>query len=385
MAKKRKKQQTSSAVQRRTAIQTQASLQNAGAATSGGAAHSGKAATGGAARTGAAERPATASAGKGEGSRTATTSSAKTSPSQTANRARSRNSRRRSVASYRGWIVAGTLAVIVVIVGAFAWIAHLQQSSSAGVEGPTDPQVLRIVSQVSPDLLAKIGTGGQSISFQTVTNRDRLTGPNGKPEIFYEGGEFCPYCAATRWPMVVALSRFGTFTKLPETLSSSNDVYPNTATFTFYGSAYSSSYIDFVPLEVADRNQQPLQTPTADQKALLNALNPSGNIPFIDIANIYILQQTYDPQVLANLSQEDIAIQMTNSSTTIAKDILGTANYLTAAICVATGNQPASVCKASFIQQIEQKLPRVALAGAQQTASGPALFDATLPSGRRRL
>src|SRR5256885_14415418 len=41
-----------------------------------------------------------------------------------------------------------------------------------------------------------------------------LKGPNGKPEGFYYGAEFCPYCAAQRWPLVIALSRFGTFAGL---------------------------------------------------------------------------------------------------------------------------------------------------------------------------
>src|SRR5215471_17073708 len=32
----------------------------------------------------------------------------------------------------------------------------------------------------------------------------------GKPEMLYIGAEYCPYCAAMRWSMAVALSRFGT-------------------------------------------------------------------------------------------------------------------------------------------------------------------------------
>ena len=42
----------------------------------------------------------------------------------------------------------------------------------------------------------------------------KVTGPaltsNGKPEMLYIGAEYCPYCAAMRWSMAVALSRFGT-------------------------------------------------------------------------------------------------------------------------------------------------------------------------------
>jgi hypothetical protein len=45
--------------------------------------------------------------------------------------------------------------------------------------------------------------------------------------------------------MVVALSRFGTFTDLGTTHSSSSDVYPNTATLSFHGASYRSDYIAF--------------------------------------------------------------------------------------------------------------------------------------------
>ncbi len=37
---------------------------------------------------------------------------------------------------------------------------------------------------------------------------------DGKPEVLFVGAEFCPFCAAERWPLIVALSRFGRFTAL---------------------------------------------------------------------------------------------------------------------------------------------------------------------------
>ena len=36
----------------------------------------------------------------------------------------------------------------------------------------------------------------------------------GKPEVLYVGTEFCPYCAAESWSLIVALSRFGQFSGL---------------------------------------------------------------------------------------------------------------------------------------------------------------------------
>ena len=40
---------------------------------------------------------------------------------------------------------------------------------------------------------------------------------DGKPEVLYVGAEYCPFCAAERWPVVVALSRFGTWSGLSAT------------------------------------------------------------------------------------------------------------------------------------------------------------------------
>ena len=56
--------------------------------------------------------------------------------------------------------------------------------------------------------------------------------------MIFVGAEYCPYCAAERWSMIMALSRFGTFTGLKEMSSESNDVDPDTSTFTFVDSSY---------------------------------------------------------------------------------------------------------------------------------------------------
>jgi hypothetical protein len=47
-----------------------------------------------------------------------------------------------------------------------------------------------------------------------------------RPEIIFLGAEFCPYCATERWSIVMALSKFGTFSHLVGTTSSSTDVDP---------------------------------------------------------------------------------------------------------------------------------------------------------------
>ena len=61
---------------------------------------------------------------------------------------------------------------------------------------------------------------------------------NGKPEVLYIGADYCPFCAVTRWGLILALMRFGNFTKLHYMTSSASDSYPSTPTFTFYNSCY---------------------------------------------------------------------------------------------------------------------------------------------------
>ena len=189
-----------------------------------------------------------------------------------------------------------------------------------------------------------------------------LKGADGKPLITYIGAEYCPFCAAERWSLAVALSRFGTFTNLSGTHSSATDVYPNTQTLSFYGSSYTSPYVDFQSVEEA--TNQPvggsyatLQTPTAAQSALLAKYNAQGTIPFLDIANRYIISNaSYSPQVLQGLSRSQIAAQLKDPSSPVAQAIDGTANDITAAIVAVTGNQPTSVSSSATIAAIAQKL-----------------------------
>jgi hypothetical protein len=119
----------------------------------------------------------------------------------------------------------------------------------------------------------------------------------------------------------------------------------------------------------------PLQTPTAEQNQLISTYNgppyfsSAGSIPFIDIGNQQLSQgANYSPQVLAGLSQQEIANNLSNPNSDITKGVVGTANYLTAAICMATNQQPASVCTAAPIPQIEQTLGKTAINTHNQAA-----------------
>jgi hypothetical protein len=296
-----------------------------------------------------------------------------------------RAAERRAEQRRRILIASGSIIAVVAIVVAFIVVkanSNSKPTASTTSNGPTGAALASVVSDltsVPASTTDKIGNGGGQVSAtpKAVTNGTPLTA-NGKPEMLYMGAEYCPYCAAERWAMIQALSRFGTFSGLSTVHSASvngagqSEPYPNTPTFTFHGSSYTSKYLTFTPVEmqtnIPDKSTggyTNLETPTKAQQALLNKYDvppyvPSGSegaIPFIYFGGKYIIAgASYSPQVLAGLSWSKIASEVKNNpDSNVAKAIVGTANYMTAAICKMTGNQPASACT-STIQSLESSL-----------------------------
>ena len=267
-----------------------------------------------------------------------------------------------------GALIGGTAGAVIAVVVIFIVLADLGSSSASAPISPlpiASDSVVRAVTGVTTQVSDTVGSGGISNPLQALpATAAKLTGADGNPEVFYLGAEFCPFCAAERWSVVVALSRFGTFTDLRLLTSSSTDNYPNTHTFSFYGSSYSSQYLDFVPLETATRTQgQTLQTPTDAQDVLIETYDTSpyssktGGIPFMDFGNVYVASGTaVNPQYLAGLSWQQIANDLSDPTNTVAQAIIGNANYLTAGICKLTGNLPASVCGDTVIAALESQL-----------------------------
>jgi len=175
----------------------------------------------------------------------------------------------------------------------------------------------------------------------------------GKPEILYIGAEYCPYCAAERWALVIALSKFGTFSNLATTTSSSTDANPDTPTFSFVGSTYTSPYITFTPVETQDRAGQTLQTPTNDEANIFQTYdvppytNSQGAIPFIDLGGRYLVSGTqYDGSQLSGMSFDTALGDITSGANPTSHAVQAAAARLVGVICSLTHGQPSSVCTA---------------------------------------
>jgi thiol-disulfide isomerase/thioredoxin len=256
------------------------------------------------------------------------------------------------------WPIVGVLGGIVLLVAAFIVISRLQSGPTAAKTSPTaDPGVVSRLAKVPPTVIDAVGTGSAASPLTRVSGT-ALTGSDGKPEVLYIGAEWCPYCAAERWAMIVALSHFGRFSGLRPTTSSSSDVYPDTHTLSFYGSTYASSYIDFVPVELEDRNRNPLQSMTAQQQQLAQTYDAASNIPFIDLGNAYtMIGQGVPASLLQGLSWPQIADALSNPASPVTKAIVGNSNYLTAAICKLPSAGTAPICSEPAIKAIAAQLP----------------------------
>ena len=141
------------------------------------------------------------------------------------------------------WII-GAVALVVALAAVVAIVVN------GGDDGDTSDvaAVVAAATSVPQSVADEVGLGVTTGVPQAIEGTPLMV--DGKPQVFYAGAEYCPFCAGERWAMVVALSRFGTFTDLGLTTSAHEDVFPDTATFTFHGSTYTSDYIAFTPYEL---------------------------------------------------------------------------------------------------------------------------------------
>lgn len=256
----------------------------------------------------------------------------------------------------RGLATAGLVIGIVGVIGSVALYAtagvEASHLPSAPGDRPALSGVLQKLTGVAPEVVTAVGVPAQSIvTPPTIKTAQPPLVIDGKPGAVFIGGEFCPYCGAERWAIIVAFSRFGSFSDLQETTSSPWDVYPSTATFSFHGATYSSRYI---ALAMAEHSGNDVDGPgtfsdldplTSQEAYVWQRYDDSYGYPFLDIGNnALVLSPSFSPGLLGGFDQSEIASRLSHADDPSTQGIVGTANYLTAAICVTTGQKPASVC-----------------------------------------
>jgi len=218
---------------------------------------------------------------------------------------------------------------------------------TVGVSSPTIP--------VTPPHAA----GGNAPVWQATVN-----GGPPLPVVFFYGAEFAPYAAVQRWPLILALSRFGTFNQLGLMQSSSTTAFANLATFTFWNVSYASRYVilesveRYSSLNPTGARYLSLQSPDARQSAAIASYGTNATtFPLLDVANRYVLNGAgFSPAVLAGVSQDQIAGDLTSPASPLTKAVVAATNEITATICSVDGNKPDAVCESRGVLAADQAL-----------------------------
>lgn len=244
------------------------------------------------------------------------------------------------------YVIVGVIALIVIGgLAAFFLINSPKQISATGQAASESSQQLPV---------RELG------NFVKYSNEPLLD--NDKVKVVFVGAEFCPFCAVERWPIVEALSRFGTFSGLKETTSASfNEPFLDLPTYNFMGAGYSSNYVQLNHKETADRNFKPLEQLTPEEERLFNTYNPRGSIPFLLVGGkkgiIVQVGAGYSPGSLSSLTFSQIENDLKNNpDSRVVQSIQNEAKIITALICYNNDNKPADVCNdpeiASLVSQL---------------------------------
>lgn len=264
----------------------------------------------------------------------------------------------------RLWTVLTPIGVVLLAV---AVLVAVKLASNSGPQSgkhvhAAAAQVITQVTGVPAAALDAVGAG-TPYALPSRINGEPLV-VDSKPRVLYVGAEYCPFCAAERWPLIVALSRFGTWRGLRYAFSAAApEVYPNTATFTFHGSGYTSQWLSFTGIETHTNQRQgngyaPLDRLDGTDLAVFGAQDKQGSTPFVDLGGRFVIVgATYDPKLVAGKTQAQIASTLANPGDKTGAGIDAAANVITAGLCELTGGQPAAVCASAGITAAARALP----------------------------
>ena len=268
--------------------------------------------------------------------------------------------RRRVPMALVTWVFVILILLIVVVL----LVVKITRGSTTVVPPPVAPAstaIVRAATSVPSTVFDAVGAQQATAPGEAVLSGQPALTIGGRPAVVYVGGEFCPYCAAERWALVAALGRFGTFSHLGATTSSTDEVFAGTPTFTFDGTTYRSRYVTFAAVEeygdrlstTAPAGFPKLRDPTPVEWALLRRYDTepyvpgTGTFPFVDVDNRLVVSGSgigFSPGVLQGKSMSQIASDLSNPTSADTQAVLGAANTLSAEICAATGGRPVAVC-----------------------------------------
>jgi hypothetical protein len=265
----------------------------------------------------------------------------------------------------RRYVAFGVIIVAIALLGTLVLVRdNYSPPSSPTTEtfNAAAPSLVNTVASVPASVYDAVGVASPDnpVTPLRATTADgsapmwRATVNNGAPEpvVFFYGAEFAPYAAAERWPLVLALSRFGTFRRLGVVQSSTTTAFADISTFTFHDTYYTSKYVILEPVEryssldPTGARYLSLQAPSARQRlAIAGYASSATTFPLLDVGNRWVLNgASFSPGVLMGLSQDQIAGDLSSTASPLTQAVVSAANEITASICAVDGQEPGSVC-----------------------------------------
>jgi hypothetical protein len=231
---------------------------------------------------------------------------------------------------------------------------------------PATTSIVTAVSSVPAATLDSVGLGKLGKEYTLTRLSGMAVAPGTKATLISENAAWCPHCAANSWAVAITLARFGSLSGLRVIDSGTyygkvqhgKPPFPHTQGLSFLDAHYASSLVAFEPIVLFSRKGKRVQTPTKAQAHAINAFEPNGGFPAVDLGGAFGgVGSAFSPGRLAGLSAAKIAGELASPTSAVAPYIDAQANILTAALCVATGQQPATVCSAPGVRAAAATLP----------------------------
>jgi hypothetical protein len=265
----------------------------------------------------------------------------------------------------RRYLALGLIIVAIVLLGTLVLVRDNSgpgtTSSTVETFTPASSSLLSTMASVPASVFDAVGVNAPTVPVAPLKPAGAAGAPawlatvNGGPPlpvVFFYGAEFAPYPAVQRWPLVLALSRFGTFHQLGIMQSSPTTAFANLSTYTFWKVSYTSPYVilesveRYSSLNPSGGRYLGLETPDARQAAAIASYGSGSNgFALLDVANRYTLNaSSFSPAVLAGLTQDQIAGYLTSPASPLTQAVVTAANEISAAICSTDGDKPGAVC-----------------------------------------
>ena len=276
----------------------------------------------------------------------------------------------------RRYLALGLIVVAIILLGALVLVRdNSGPSTTSTVEtfSPAPSSLVSTMTSVPASVYDDVGVSSPANPVQAPQPTGNGTAPlwlatagDGPPlpVVFFYGAEFAPYAAVQRWPLILALSRFGTFNQLGLMQSSASTAFANLSTFTFWNVSYTSKYLilesveRYSSLNPTGGRYLGLQRPDARQAAAIASYGQTADtFALTDVANRYVLNgASFAPGVLAGLSQSQIAGDLATPASPLTQAVVTAANEITASICAVDNDKPGAVCDSRAVAAADQEL-----------------------------